>query len=113
MDPKIQIIIDEVKGKCLKIMIILTIFHFVNYFIGFCNTHVNFYKVAGLLSSFHAELTKFSSYDLQFDLNSRDFDSLIEIVLLCLQNAASQEPSDWDFLTNCEYKVFTKRYTFF
>ena len=83
-------------------------------FIEYCNSNVNFYKVAGLLSIFHAELTNFSSYDLQFDLNGRDFDSLIEIVLMCLNSTASQDPKDWEFFANCKYEyVFTKRFKYY
>lgn len=74
--------------------------------VEYYNSHVNFYKIAGLLSCFHAELTKFSSYDLQYDLNSRDFDSLVDILLMCLKNSSSQDPKSWEFLTNSKYSLY-------
>ena len=68
----------------------------------FCNSNVNFCKVVGLIACFHGELTDYSVYNLQFDLNGTDFDELIELVISCLKTSSSQDPNDWTFFTNCK-----------
>ena len=66
---------------------------------------MNFYKLTGCIHWFLNFLTSFDEDDLQFTVNNWDFEFLKELVVMCLQNAHTNEKSQWTFLSNGKHLI--------
>ena len=64
-----------------------------------------FYILSATLASFLEILTTQDMEEYQYSVNALSFDEIKENVVLAMSSIESDERSDWQFLTNCEYFI--------